>query len=113
MRSKLSTRHRKFVLCTGQTVISTDLAKYGNSHIVGELHLLPRDGIKVTVCAVYERSLHVDDVPTVMPAIHVYAIGDAVIKCTLCEFRRDWEISRTSFFLLISRMYINFTERSM
>ena len=113
MRSKLSEHDRKFVLCTGQSLTIDELKTHSNSHIVGELHLLPRDGISVTVCAVYEKARTVNDVPTTLPVIHVYAIGDAIIKCTLCDYKREWEISRTGFFLLMYRVYRSFPARGI
>jgi len=113
MRSKLSEHDRKFVLCTGQSLTIDELKKHSDSHIVGELHHLLREDIKVTVCAVYERARTVNDVPIALPSILVYAIGDAIIKCTLCDYKREWEISRTGFFLLMYRAYRGFPARGV
>jgi len=108
MRSK-SSRERKFVLCTGEIATRDKLAEHGNSHIVGELHHLVRDGIDLTVCAIYTSSRRVTDVLTPPPEIYVYAIGDAIIKCRLCDYRRNWGISRDALSWLLARIYKNFS----
>jgi len=111
--SSKSFRERKFVLCTGEIATHEKLAEYHDSHIIGELHHLVRDGIDLTVCAVYTSSYRVNQVLSPPPVIRVYAIGDAIIPCELCDHRRDWGISRTGLFWLMARIYKNFSSNGI
>lgn len=107
MASKSFERNRKFTLCTGETVFISELKKYSGSHIVGELHYHIEDGLTITSLAVYENSCHIYDIPTELPPLRIeHLIGDARgIRCTCCDAKRKWDISRTGSFLFISRMY--------
>lgn len=107
--SPKSSREKKYVLCTGEVATADKLAEHRESHIVGELHHLVRDGIDLTVCAVYTSSRRVTQVLSPPPVIRVYAIGDAIIPCELCNHRRDWGISKTGLFWLMSRIYKNYS----
>ena len=107
--SSKSFREKKYVLCTGEIATADKLAEHRESHIVGELHHLVRDGIDLTVCAVYASSRRITQVLLPAPAIRVYAIGDAIIPCELCDHRRDWGISRTGLFWLMARIYKNYS----
>jgi len=112
--SKSVTRDRKFMLCTGETVKVEQLPNFPRSHIIGELHYLPEDGIDVTSLAVYEQSRSITDVPNMLPAIRLNVIGDARrIKCTCCEYRSKWDISRTGAYLFMSRLLRKFPARSI
>lgn len=86
-------KHRKFFLCTGQAVPGDQLAKYPNSHIIGELRYVVDEGSKVTALAVYELSRAIVDIPADMPELRAEIIGDARrIKCTCCCNPSRWEI---------------------
>lgn len=103
--SKSFTRDRKFMLCTGETVKVDQLSNYPRSHIIGELHYLPEEGIDVTSLAVYEQSRSINDVPAALPAIRLNVIGDARrIKCTRCDYKSKWYITKPGMFLLMGRM---------
>ena len=104
MRKKLIDHDRRFVLCTGQVASAGGLMQYPMSHIIGEMYHLPREGMNVTVLAVYETSRLVNDVPTSLPPIKVYAIGDAVVECRRCDKNREWEISRGALLSLMARL---------
>src|SRR5258706_14151285 len=106
--SSKSFRERKFVLCTGEIATREKLAEHRDSHIVGELHDLVRDGIDLTVCAVYTSSYRVTQVLSPPPMIRWYAIGDAIIPCELWHHRRDGSISRTGLFGWMALVYKNF-----
>ena len=105
---------RKFMLCTGETVRVEQLVNFPRSHIIGELHYLPEDGIDVTSLAVYEQSRSISDVPAIMPAIRISVIGDARrIKCTCCDYKSKWYITKPGTFLLMRRLIRQFPGHSV
>src|SRR5919106_1704908 len=90
-------KNRKFFLCTGQAVAPDQLAKYPESHIIGELRYLMDEEQRVTALAVYEVSLPIVDVPADLPALRAEIIGDARrIKCTCCQHRERWEMGKAA-----------------
>ena len=105
MPSRSFERDRKFMLCTGEAVTREYLEKHLGSHIIGEVHYMPEEGLHVTALAVYERSRPVSDVPKMMPPIRVHIIGDArYIKCTCCyRTKKRWEIGKNAVSLMMSR----------
>lgn len=105
MRTKLAEKDRQFVLCTGQAVKASELSKYPTSHIIGELCLIPQEGMMVTGLAIYESSRLVNDAPIALPSIKVYAIGDAIVECRRCGNNREWEIGRGALLSLMARLY--------
>lgn len=100
-------KERKFFLCTGQCVKSSDLHKYPESHIIGELRYMTDEGRKVTSLALYEKPVYAGTVPPIKPVILVYIIGDArLIKCRYedCTRSQRWELGRAGFLSLMDRM---------
>ena len=98
---------RRFFLCTGQSVKYSDLHKYADSHILGELRYITDEGRKVTSLALYETPVSAGTVPPVKPVIIVHIIGDArLIKCRYadCSKSQRWELGRAGFLALMDRM---------
>ena len=98
---------RRFFLCTGQSVKYSDLHKYADSHILGELRYITDEGRRVTALALYETPVSAVTVPPVKPVIVVHIIGDArLIKCRYadCTKSQRWEIGRAGFLSLMDRM---------
>ena len=97
---------RRYFLCTGECVPFRDLYKFPNSHIIGHLRYVVRDGHRLTALAVYEISANTKQVPPIDPEIRVELIGDARnIKCRYygCRRKEYWEISKAAFMQLIQR----------
>jgi hypothetical protein len=97
---------RRFFLCTGQVVKYSDLHKYPDSHILGELRYITDEGKKVTSMALYDVPACANEVPPLKPEIRVYLIGDARnIKCRYpkCERVERWEIGKAAFQQLLQR----------
>jgi len=90
---------RKFFLCTGQCVRADQLGNYPQSHVIGELHYVLDEGLRVTALAVYEVSLPSSLIPSVNAQIRVEIIGDArKIRCTFagCYNFKRWEVARST-----------------
>ncbi len=85
----------------------SDLHKYADSHILGELRYITDEGRKVTALALYETPVSAGTVPPVKPVIIVHIIGDArLIKCRYadCTKSQRWELGRAGFLSLMDRM---------
>lgn len=98
---------RRFLLCTGQCVKSTDLRKYSGSHIIGDLRYMTDGGRRVTSLALWDAPVSAGTVPPLKPVILVYIIGDArLIKCRYdgCGKSQRWEIGRAGVLALMDRL---------
>lgn len=95
---------RLFFLCTGETLTQGGVAKYPESHIIGELVRI-RDGtITVTALALYEVSLAVSSPPIELPPVRVEIIGDTrKIKCTCCKHQARWIIGKAAIRSVIQK----------
>jgi hypothetical protein len=102
---------RRFFLCTGQVVKYSDLHKYPDSHILGELRYVTDEGKKVTSMALYDVPACAANVPPLKPEIRLYMIGDSrMIKCLYpisaevkCGRLERWEIGKAAFLQLVQR----------
>jgi hypothetical protein len=99
---------RKFFLCTGECVKADQLAKYPNSHIIGELRYLSDDGLMLTALARWEESISTSAVLPINPEVDIDVIGDARnIKCRYPRCRnkkKAWKIGRAAL-MQISQRY--------
>jgi len=103
-------KERRFFLCTGQCVKYSDLHKYPESHILGELRYVTDESRQVTALALYETPVSAVTVPPLKPVIVVYIIGDArLIKCRFadCTKLQRWEIGKAAFEQLMQRYKIS------
>lgn len=102
-----SPNERRFFLCTGQCVKTTDLHKYPDRHILGDLRYMTDERRRVTALALWETPVSAGTVPPLKPVILVYIIGDArLIKCRYagCGKSQRWELGRAGFLALMDRM---------
>lgn len=104
-------QERRFFLCTGQCVKYSELYKYPDSHILGELRYLTDEGRRVTALALYLVPTCATEVPPLRPKIVLNIIGDARgIECRgkaddkQCANVQRWELGRAGFLALIDRM---------
>lgn len=98
---------RRFFLCTGQCVKYSDLHKYPESHILGELRYVTDEGRKVTSLALYLTPIGAGVVPPVNPVVVAYIVGDArMIRCRVagCDKSQRWGLGRAGFLALMDRM---------
>jgi hypothetical protein len=85
----------------------SDLHKYSESHILGDLRYMTDEGRRVTALALWETQVSAGTVPPLKPVILVYIIGDArLIKCRCADCTRSqrWEIGKAGFLALMDRM---------
>ena len=105
---------RRFMLCTGRVVSSSDLHKFADSHIhiIGELCYMTDEGRRVTALAFWEVSTPSDQIPPLKPEIVDYKIGDTrLIHCrhgvgtpARCKNKQRWKLGRAGFLALMDRM---------
>jgi len=101
-------KQRRFFLCTGQALEASQLGKYPNSHIIGELCYRLDGGMRVTALARWEFSLSTKDELPEKPNVDVYLIGDARdIKCRNngCRNKERWEIGKAAV-RMVFRKYL-------
>jgi hypothetical protein len=91
------------------------LAQYPNSHIIGELRYIKDEGYnKLTALARYDVSVSVMHVPSSLPEIDVYFVGDArSIKCRFkgCKNIQRWEIGKARLLQLMKRYGVETMEQ--
>lgn len=95
---------RLFFLCTGETLSEDGVARYQESHIIGELVRILDGTIVVTALALYEVSLTVSTPPHVLPPVRLEIIGDSrKIKCTCCKHHARWIIGKAAIRSVIQK----------
>lgn len=104
-----TTAERRFFLCSGQAVIASQLDKYPDSHVMGELCYRDHKGYKVTMLARWDVSFSTSDAIPNHPEIDMYLIGDALdIKCrhATCSNKKRWEMGKAAIRQIV-KMYVS------
>ena len=112
----MSQKHRRLLLCTGESVLDDECETFPGSHIVGEMLYVMDEGRKITALARWEISFGVSASLPIKPDIDSYIIGDARnIKCRFsgCRHVVRWETGQAAFMILMARYGNNHYEGIM